>query len=117
MKPQHLSINDFNYELPEEKIAKFPLPQRDESKLLVYKNGIIEESVYAQVADFLPEKTLLVFNNTKVVAARLLFQKQSGSVIEIFCLEPANAYADITTAMLQKEKVWWKFWQIQRVER
>jgi len=108
MQPQSLSINDFSYELSEEKIAKFPLQKRDESKLLVYQNGKIEQSIYACLADFLPEKTLLVFNNTKVVEARLLFRKSAGSMIEIFCLEPANTYADITTAMLQKEKVLWK---------
>jgi len=106
--PKNLHIKDFTYNLPDEKIAKYPLPQRDESKLLIYQNGIIEEDNYYNLEKHLPEKSLLIFNNTKVVEARMLFQKSSGSTIEIFCLEPADEYADITTAMLQKEKVFWK---------
>lgn len=108
MHPKRLLIKDFLYNLPEEKIAKYPIPQRDESKLLVYKDGTLTESIYYNLNDFIPEKTLLIFNNTKVVEARLLFQKSTGSNIEIFCLEPADIYADITTAMLQKGKVLWK---------
>lgn len=108
MHPKELSIKDFTYLLPEERIAKYPLPQRDASKLLIYRNGTIEEDVYANIAHHLPEKSFLVFNNTKVVEARLLFEKNTGGKIEIFCLEPHDQYSDITTAMLQKEKVWWK---------
>ncbi|MDE1192110.1 MAG: S-adenosylmethionine:tRNA ribosyltransferase-isomerase [Arachidicoccus sp.] len=108
MHPKDLSILDFVYDLPEEKIAKFPLPKRDESKLLVYEKGNISESVYKNLADILPQNTLLVFNNTKVVEARLLFQNISGAHIEIFCLEPADEYSDITSAMMQHGKVLWK---------
>lgn len=108
MHPKRLLIKDFLYNLPEEKIAKYPLPKRDESKLLVYKDGAITENIYYNLTEYLPENSLLVFNNTKVVEARLLFQKSTGSSIEIFCLEPAEVYTDITTAMLQKGKVWWK---------
>lgn len=108
MHPQHLQISDFSYELPEERIAKFPLPERDESKLLVYAQGNISESQYKHLDQFLPSETMLVFNQTKVVQARLLFEKTSGSTIEIFCLEPSKEYADITTAMLQTGKVLWK---------
>jgi S-adenosylmethionine:tRNA ribosyltransferase-isomerase len=108
MHPRELSIKDFTYELPVERIARYPLPQRDQSKLLVWKNGTITESVYAQLADQIPADSLLVFNNTKVVEARLLFTKAGGSTIEIFCLEPHEQYGDITRAMLQKEKVFWK---------
>lgn len=108
MHPKNLSISDFTYNLPTERIAKFPLKERDESKLLVYKNGEITTSTYQHLDEFLPGETLLVFNNTKVVEARLLFQKPTGGVIEIFCLEPDDKYADITTAMLQKGKVTWK---------
>ena len=108
MHPRRLLIKDFLYNLPEDRIAKYPLPERDMSKLLVYKNANIQQAVYAQLDKFIPEDSLLVFNNTKVVEARMLFQKSSGSTIEIFCLEPAENYADITTAMLQKEKVFWK---------
>lgn len=108
MHPKRLLIKDFLYNLPEEKIAIRPLPQRDESKLLVYKDGTITESIYYDLNEYIPEKSLLIFNNTKVVEARLLFKKSTGSTIEIFCLEPGNVYADITTAMLQKGKVVWK---------
>lgn len=108
MHPKNLSISDFSYHLPSERIAKYPLEERDNSKLLVYEKGKITESCYRDIDMFLPENTLLVFNNTRVVEARLLFQKSTGGVIEIFCLEPDDKYADITTAMLQKGKVSWK---------
>ena len=108
MDPKNLSIKDFTYHLPEDKIAFYPLTERDSSKLLIYKNGVITESIYRDLADFIPDNSLLIFNNTKVVEARLLFQKDSGGVIEIFCLEPHEQYADITTAMMLHEKVLWK---------
>lgn len=108
MNPKNLSINDFTYDLLEEKIAKYPLAKRDESKLLIYKNESIKESFYKDIANEIPANSLLIFNNTKVVEARLLFEKNTGSIIEIFCLEPSGIYADITTAMLQKNKVLWK---------
>ena len=106
--PRNIYIQDYNYSLPEEKIAKYPLANRDDSKLLVYYKGKITEDIYKNIANQLPENSLLIFNNTKVVEARLLFQKATGGVIEIFCLEPHEQYADITTAMLQKEKVFWQ---------
>jgi len=106
--PKRLLIKDFLYNLPDDRIAKYPLPQRDESKLLIYKDGNIQKDIYYNLEKHLPENSLLIFNNTKVVEARILFQKSPGSTIEIFCLEPADVYADITTAMLQKEKVSWK---------
>ena len=108
MHPKDLSIQDFTYHLPDDKIAPFPLLQRDESKLLIYDNGNITQSIYKNLPDVLPADTLLVFNNTKVVEARLLFKNSTGANIELFCLEPADNYADITTAMLQKQKVLWK---------
>lgn len=108
MHPENIFIKDYTYELTEERIAKYPLPQRDESKLLIYKNGKIEENNYYNLDKYIPSNSLLVFNNTKVVEARLIFQKSSGSVIELFCLEPAEEYPDITTAMMQKRKVLWK---------
>lgn len=108
MHPKRLLIRDFLYNLPEDRIARYPLPERDLSKLLVYKDGDIEEDQYYNLDQFIPADSLLVFNNTKVVEARLLFQKQTGSTIEIFCLEPSDEYADITTAMLQKQQVYWK---------
>ena len=108
MHPKYLSIKDYTYHLPEDKIALHPLAERDSSKLLVYQNGNISTSIYRNIAAFIPENSLLVFNNTRVVEARLLFQKPSGGVIEIFCLEPHEQYADIATAMLQAEKILWK---------
>lgn len=108
MHPKNLSIAGFTYDLPPERIAKYPLEERDNSKLLVYKSGKITTSSYSSIAEFLPEGSLLVFNNTKVVEARLLFQKPTGGVIEIFCLEPDDQYTDITSAMLQKGNVKWK---------
>jgi S-adenosylmethionine:tRNA ribosyltransferase-isomerase len=106
--PKEISIQDYTYSLPEERIAHYPLTERDASKLLVYKQGNLATDVYRSLAAHIPENAVLVFNNTKVVEARLLFQKPTGGTIEIFCLEPHQQYADITTAMLQKEKVWWK---------
>ncbi len=106
--PSLLHISDFTYELPDQKIARYPLEQRDQSKLLVWGSGLIRENTYANIADELPAESLLVFNNTKVVEARLLFQKPTGGLIELFCLEPADQYEDITTAMLQKGSVQWK---------
>ena len=107
MHPAQLQIQDFTYHLPENRIAKYPLTERDSSKLLVYKNGGINEDSYRNIAGHLPENALLVFNDTKVVEARLKFQKPSGGMIEIFCLAPHRQYPDITTAMLQQGKVWW----------
>ncbi|MBL0131961.1 MAG: S-adenosylmethionine:tRNA ribosyltransferase-isomerase [Chitinophagaceae bacterium] len=113
--PGTISIQDYFYSLPEERIAKYPLAERDASKLLIYKEGEIREDVYKNISYHIPTNSLLIFNNTKVVAARLLFQKPTGGVIEIFCLEPHEQYPDITTAMLQtclpagrEEKVLWK---------
>ncbi|MBP9215031.1 MAG: S-adenosylmethionine:tRNA ribosyltransferase-isomerase, partial [Chitinophagaceae bacterium] len=108
MHPKNISIVEYTYHLPEENIAKYPLAERDASKLLIYKEGKMETSVYKNLDQHLPENSLIVFNNTKVVEARLLFEKSTGSIIEIFCLEPDDRYSDITTAMLQKGKVYWK---------
>lgn len=108
MHPAKISIKDYTYSLPEQKIAHYPLAERDASKLLVYKEGNITEDTYSHIDRYLPADSLLVFNNTKVVEARLLFQKPTGGVIEIFCLEPHEQYPDITSAMQQQEKVLWK---------
>lgn len=89
MNPKHIQIKDYNYALPDERIAKYPLAQRDESKLLLRaKDGTISESVFNTLPDFLPAGALMVFNNTKVIQARLHFHKSTGALIEIFCLEP-----------------------------
>ena len=83
-----IRISDYNYTLPDERIAKYPLPDRDGSKLLVYKDGNVSHGNFKDISDLLPEDSLMVFNDTKVVPARLHFQRQTGAHIEIFCLEP-----------------------------
>jgi S-adenosylmethionine:tRNA ribosyltransferase-isomerase len=103
-----LSILDFHYHLPEEKIAYFPAEPRDSSKLLIYKNGNISDYQYFQLNEHLSQNTLLIANNTKVVEARLLFQKATGAKIEVFCLEPDNRYPDVVVAMTTKGSVYWK---------
>ena len=108
LHPRELRIEDYTYELPDERIAKYPLAQRDVSKLLVYDKGNLQEDTYQNIAQHIPEGTLMVFNETKVVHARLLFKKPTGGVIEVFCLEPHTDYGDVQTAMLQKNKVWWQ---------
>jgi S-adenosylmethionine:tRNA ribosyltransferase-isomerase len=108
MHPRDIKIEDFTYELPDERIAKYPLAERDASKLLIYKNSNIVEDSYRNLAAHIPADTLMVFNQTKVVHARLLFTKPSGGVIEVFCLAPHSRYADIQTAMLQKGGVEWE---------
>ena len=86
--PQSIAIADYDYPLPDDRIAKFPLECRDQSKLLVYRGGDISESRFDHIPELLPPDTLLIFNNTKVIHARLFFRKQTGSTIEVFCLEP-----------------------------
>ena len=89
MIPQ-IHIEDYNYALSDERIAKYPLAERDASKLLVYRDGIVTDAVFRQLPDYLPADALMVFNDTKVVPARLHFQRESGAHIEIFCLEPVD---------------------------
>ena len=108
MHPKNLSIKDFTYSLPEERIAKYPLAERDTSKLLIYRQGEITEDIYVKIDTYIPENSLLIFNNTKVVEARLLFHKPSGGMIEIFCLAPDERYPDITSAFLEQGKVFWQ---------
>ena len=85
---KHIKISDYNYPLPDERIAKFPLPVRDQSKLLVYRHGEVSETVFTSLHDYMEPGMLMVFNNTKVIQARLHFRKETGALIEIFCLEP-----------------------------
>jgi S-adenosylmethionine:tRNA ribosyltransferase-isomerase len=107
--PREIRIADYTYDLPEERIAKFPLEERDASRLLVYSpDGSIREDVYRNIAAHLEPGTTLVFNNTRVVEARIIFAKPTGGKIEVFALEPGDQYADITSAMLQTGRVQWK---------
>src|SRR5664279_196071 len=94
MHPKYISINDYDYFLPGDKIAFFPLEIRDQSKLLIYKNEKITDDIYLNLADYLPENSFLVFNDTKVINARILFIKDTGAVIEIFCMEPYETLHD-----------------------
>lgn len=89
METQHIHISDYTYELPNERIAKFPIAQRDHSKLLVYRHGEVSEDVFYHLPDYLPTGALMVFNNTKVIQARIHFRKETGALIEVFLLEPA----------------------------
>ena len=91
-----IHIEDYNYNLPDERIAKYPLPDRSSSKLLVYRDGNVISSVFSKIPEFLPENSLMVFNDTKVVPARLHFQRRSGAHIEIFCLEPVQPNEYVT---------------------
>lgn len=88
MDPRHIHISDYNYQLPDERIARFPLPQRDTSKLLVYRHGTITDDNFFNLPDYLPHGALMVFNNTKVIQARMHFRKDTGALIEVFLLEP-----------------------------
>ncbi len=108
MHPKDLSINEFQYDLPENKIAFFPLKERDTSKLLVYKNGLIKEDIYKNIIDHLTENSLMIFNNTRVIKARVIFEKSTGSTIEIFCLEPYGKFSDYEFVFHQQESSTWK---------
>lgn len=90
MDTKHIYIKDFNYPLPEERIAKFPVKERDHSKLLIYKHGEVSEDVFYNLSKYLPSNSLMIFNNTKVIQARMHFHKETGALIEIFLLEPAE---------------------------
>ena len=104
--PRHIRICDYNYPLPDERIAKFPLAERDHSKLLVYRHGEISESIFTSLPDYIPAGSLMVFNNTRVIQARLHFHKQTGALIEVFCLEPAVPH-DYAMNFQQTERVSW----------
>lgn len=106
MNPRKLRIEDYTYDLPDARVAQYPLGERDASKLLVYKAGEIGEARYRDLPRFIPKGTLMVFNDTKVIEARLLFRKETGGQIEIFCLEPLDA--EPSRAMMQQGSATWK---------
>ncbi len=89
MDTKHIKISDYNYPLPDDRIAKFPLAERDHSKLLIYQQGKVGEDIFYRLPNYLPKGALMVFNNTKVIQARLHFRKETGALIEVFLLEPA----------------------------
>lgn len=106
MNTKNIQIADYNYPLPDERIAKFPLSERDSSKLLIYRNGEVSEDKFTNLPQYLPKGALMVFNNTKVIQARLHFRKETGATIEVFCLEPA-APNDYVLNFQATERVSW----------
>ena len=104
---QNINIAEYDYPLPDERIAKYPLAERDASKLLILKNSQIGEDHFRNIGNYLPEKSVLVFNETKVVRARLQFVKDSGAAIEIFCLEPITGNGDYQLAFSASSPVEW----------
>lgn len=100
-------IEDFNYNLPDDRIARHPVSPRHSSKLLVYQRGKISTDVYLNLPSYLPKESMLILNNSKVVQARLNFQKASGAMVEVFCLEHSEKYPDVQTAMQEKGSVEW----------
>lgn len=104
--PRNIQIENYNYDLPDSRIAKYPLTERDSSKLLVYRSGAIVDASFKEISGFLPKNSLMVFNNTKVIQARLQFQKDTGAKVEIFCLEP-HIPSDYLMSFQQTEKCNW----------
>jgi S-adenosylmethionine:tRNA ribosyltransferase-isomerase len=108
MHPADLRIEEYTYDLPDDRIARYPLSERDSSKLLVFDQDVITDDHYSNIATRLPQGALMVFNQAKVVHARILFKKPTGGMIEVFCLAPDVQYADIPTAMQQRGSVLWE---------
>lgn len=107
INPENIRIEDFTYNLPDERIAKYPLEQRDFSQLLVYNQGKIDKDHFNDIDKYIESETTCVFNNTKVIQARLKFKKETGAQIEIFCLEPIEP-SDYVLAFQQTERIKWK---------
>lgn len=112
IKPKEIEIKDYDYELPAERIASHPLPNRDESKLLVYRNSetkedVIKEDVFKNISQYIPEDSILIFNDSKVVKARIIVENASGQKIEIFCLEPIQPSREFQMAFAATKKSKW----------
>jgi len=105
---ENLKTEDFSYCLPEEKIAKFPLQQRDNSKLLFYKDKQIFDNNFSDIPNLLPQESILILNNTRVIQARILFEKHTGAKIEVFCLEPLDYSGDYSLALNKSKSCRWK---------
>ncbi len=108
MDPKQINISDYTYHLPADKIAHHPLPERDQSRLLICNKGEITEDIYKNIANYLPENSLLIFNDTKVIQARILFTKPSGGTVELFCLEPYLLKNDYHLALSTTNSVLWR---------
>jgi len=104
---RHIDIDDYDYFLPEERIAQYPAKERDNSKLLVYNKGIISEDRFRNICEYLPEDSLLVLNNTRVIRARIIFHKDTGADIEVFCLEPLSP-CEYEQSFSSRDSVEWK---------
>ena len=102
-----IDLREYDYDLPADKIAQYPLAERDGSRLLLYKNKIISEDIFRNIDNHIPSGSLLVFNDTKVIRARLIFQKKSGARIEVFCIEPLSP-GDYAQSFISKNCVEWK---------
>ncbi|MCX6320311.1 MAG: S-adenosylmethionine:tRNA ribosyltransferase-isomerase [Bacteroidia bacterium] len=102
-----IELNDYDYDLPSERIAQYPVNERDMSKLLIYKENNISKDIFRNIDDYLPSDSLLVFNNTRVIRARILFRKETGAAIEVFCLEPLSPF-DYELSFSSIEPVEWK---------
>lgn len=105
---RNINLQDYQYNLPQEKIAKAPLANRSDSKLLIYRKGEISHSVFRNLPENLPKNSHLVFNDTKVIPARLHFFKETGALIEIFLLEPIVPTSEVASAMLVKNSCQWR---------
>ncbi len=103
---KHIKISEFNYPLPDERIAKFPLAERDSSKLLVYRHGEVSEDSFTSLPHYLEAGEMMVFNNTKVIQARLHFHKETGALIEVFCLEPIQPNDYVLSFQQTQECAW-----------
>ena len=103
---QDIAIAEYDYPLPDERIAKYPLSKRDTSKLLVYNKGCISENVFSSLPEYIPGNALMVFNNTKVIQARLRFRKETGAQVEVFCLEPEAPNDYLLIFQQTSECVW-----------
>ena len=103
--PRNISIQSYTYQLPDERIAQHPLAERDASKLLVYRSGTITDEQFSSVADHLQPGSLIVFNTTRVVRARLLMHRATGAQIEIFCTDAADTSRDFVRTLNEKAKV------------
>lgn len=104
--PKHIRISEFNYPLPDERIAKFPLAVRDQSKLLIYRHDEVSEDIFTSLPSYLSADSLMIFNNTKVIQARMHFQKETGALIEVFCLEPIQPNDYVLNFQQTKHAAW-----------
>ena len=107
-KTSEIFIKEFDYNLPEHRIAFYPLAERDKSKLLVYQKGKITSTTFDRLPEYLPDSSTMILNNTRVIEARILFQKQTGGIVEIFCLEPKEPFQNITEELSRKGSIQWK---------